>query len=59
MTYQANQTSQSRKTIRAVCAGAAVFASLTMAASIDLLSRHYGETAQAAAPVQAVTIARN
>ena len=46
MNRQANDKQQ---TIRTLCAGAAVFMTVAIVGSIDLLSRHYGAQAEFAA----------
>jgi len=43
------QVNDKQQTIRTLCAGAAVFMTLVIVGSIDLLSRHYGAQAEFAA----------
>jgi len=56
MNRQANDKQQ---TIRTLCAGAALIATLTVAASIDVLARHYGTVAQVTALAKSVAVASN
>ena len=46
-------------TVRGFFACAAVFAALTIVASIDLLSRHYDAEAHFAAAARSITVAGN
>lgn len=57
---QANQQRNVRnQTLRTVCAGAAIFATLTVVASIDVLARHYGVVAQVTSLDKPVAVASN
>ena len=53
------QTNDKRQTIRTLCAGAALIATLTVAASIDVLARHYGVMAQVTSLDKPVAVASN
>lgn len=57
---QASQQRTARnQAIRTACAGAAIFATLTIVASIDVLARHYGVVAQVTSLDKPVAVASN